>query len=369
MVNITKSYKGWLNELKQRIHSSQIKAALKVNAELLALYWHLGSEILEKEKEKGYGKKLIDQLSKDLMYEFPQLKGFSRSNLYFVRQWVSFYAQKSPIVQQLVRQLSDSGQLVDNENNRNVDNAIQEVLFQIPWGHHIQIITTCKNLDEALFYVTEVARNSWSRNVLLNQIESNLWQRHGKAITNFEQTLPAAQSDLARELIKDPYSFDFLSLAKEHKERDLESALTDNITKFLLELGAGFSFVGRQFPVKVGGKEFSIDLLFYHYKLRCFVVMELKAGEFIPEYSGKLNFYLNVVDDMLRQKDDNATLGILICKQRNEIITEYALRGINRPMGISEYQFTARLPEGLKDSFPTSEQIKRHLLISGDEEN
>lgn len=205
--------------------------------------------------------------------------------------------------------------------------------------------------------------------VLINQIESKLWQRQGKAITNFEQTLPAPQSDLAREMIKDPYSFDFLSLAKEHKERDLESALTDNITKFLLELGAGFSFVGRQFPVKVGDKEFSIDLLFYHYKLRCFVVVELKAGEFIPEYSGKLNFYLNVVDDMLRQKEDNATLGILICKQRNEIITEYALRGINRPIGISEYQFIARLPVGLKDSFPTTEQIEQHLSTSGDEQN
>ena len=356
MANITKEYKSWLNELKQRIHSSQIKAALKVNAELLALYWHLGKEILQ--KESSYGKKLIDQLSKDLMNEFPHLQGFSRSNLYYIRQWVLFYTQKSPIVPQLVGQLDFSGQQIDKEGD---NSAILELITQIPWGHNREIISKCLEIHEALFYISETVKNNWSRNVLVHQIESKLWQRQGKAITNFEQTLPASQSDLARELIKDPYSFDFLNLAQEHKERDLESALMDNITKFLLELGAGFSFVGRQFPVKVGDKEFSIDLLFYHYKLRCFVVVELKAGEFIPEYSGKLNFYLNVVDDMLKQKEDNATLGILICKQRNEIITEYALRGINKPIGISEYQFTASLPENLKSSLPSIKQIEEHL--------
>jgi predicted nuclease of restriction endonuclease-like (RecB) superfamily len=361
MANISKEYKSWLNELKQHIHSTQIRAALKVNAELLGLYWHLGQEILNKEKDRGYGKKLIDQLSKDLMQEFPQVKGFSRSNLYSVRQWVSFYAQNGPTVQSNFGQLAEFGQSVGNKSIEEANGQMLNVLFQIPWGHHLQIISKCKRLEEAIFYVKETGRYNWSCNVLLHQIESKLWERQGKAITNFEQTLPAPQSDLARELIKDPYSFDFLNLAKEHKERDLESALMDNITKFLLELGAGFSFIGRQYPIKVGDKEFAIDLLFYHYKLRCFVVVELKAGEFIPEHSGKLNFYLNVVDDMLRQKEDNATLGILICKQRNEIITEYALRGINRPMGISEYQFTARLPESLKDSLPTIEQIEEHL--------
>src|SRR5688572_24547541 len=191
MTNATKAYKSWLNELKQRIHSSQIKAALKVNAELLVLYWHLGKEILD--KEKGYGKKLIDQLSKDLMYEFPQVKGFSRSNLYFVRQWVYFYTQKSPIVQQLVGQLTDSGQSTDIQIDVGANDEIPGLLFKIPWGHHAQIISNCKDYNEALFYVIEATKNNWSRNVLLNQIESNLWQRQGKAITNFEQTLPAAQ--------------------------------------------------------------------------------------------------------------------------------------------------------------------------------
>lgn len=340
---------------------------MSVNSELLLLYWHLGLEILDKEKNKKWGTKLLDQLSTDLLKEFPQMKGLRRDNLYRIRQWVLFYTRNSLIVAQLVPQLSKEVHSIENESLSNP--TIEQLLCQIPWGHNREIVTRSSDINEALFYVAETKKYNWSRNVLINQIESKLWQRQGKAITNFEQTLPALQSELARELIKDPYSFDFLNLAQEHKERDLESALMNNITKFLLELGAGFSFVGRQFPIKVGDKEFAIDLLFYHYKLRCFVVVELKAGEFIPEYSGKLNFYLNVIDDMLRQKDDNATLGILICKQRNEIITEYALRGINRPMGISEYQFTARLPEGLKDSFPTNEQIEKHLSISSDEEN
>lgn len=361
MTVISTSYKSWLKDLKQRIYSSQIKAALKVNEELLKLYWDLGNEILEKEKVKGYGTKLIEQLSADLLSEFPQIKGFSRTNLFYVRQWVSFYAQKSPIVHQLGGQLAESGKLIDNQDKVIQNNITPTILFQIPWKHHVQIIASCKDLDEALFYVNEAAKNNWSRSVLLNQISGNLYHRQGKAITNFQQTLPTAQSDLAREIIKDSYSFDFLGLAKEHKERDLETALMDNITKFLLELGAGFCFVGRQYPLKVGDKEFAIDLLFYHYKLRCFVVVELKSGEFIPEYSGKLNFYLNVVDDRLKQKEDNPTLGILICKQRNEIITEYALRGISSPIGISEYQLTEKLPENLRNSLPTVAQIEAHL--------
>jgi predicted nuclease of restriction endonuclease-like (RecB) superfamily len=311
---------------------------------------------------------LIDQLSKDLTQEFPQIRGFSRSNLYSIRQWVSFYARKGSIVQSHFGQLTGFGQHSVNKSIEYGDKEILGMLCQIPWGHHLQILSKCRQVDEAIFYVIETGKYNWSCNVLMNQIESRLWQRTGKAITNFEQTLPTAQSDLARELIKDPYSFDFLSLSKEHKERDLESALVDNLVRFLLELGSGFSFVGRQYPLKVGDKEFAIDLLFYHFKLRCFVVVELKAGEFLPEYTGKLNFYLNVVDDLLKQKEDNATIGILICKQRNKIITEYALSGISNPIGISEYQFMARLPENLKDCFPTIERIEEHLSETGEPE-
>lgn len=253
------------------------------------------------------------------------------------------------------------GKQSGNQAGEHHNSIIPGILFQIPWGHHSQILSNAKSLEEALFYVNETIKNNWSRAVLMNQIETKLWQRSGKAITNFSQTLPAPQSDIARELIKDPYAFDFLTLTRKHKERDLEKALMENLTSFLLELGAGFSFIGRQFPVKVGDKEFSIDLLFYHYKLRCFVVIELKATEFMPEYTGKLNFYLNVVDDMIKPKDDNPTIGILICKQRNEIVTEYALRQINSPIGVSEYQFTAQLPQNLKDCFPTIEQIGQRL--------
>lgn len=357
MSPVSKEYKDWLKQLKDRIHSSQLKAAIKVNTELVQLYWHLGIEILRKEKDNKYGKNLIQQLSQDLLHEFPQIKGFSRTNLYFVRQWVQFYTQKRPIVQQPVGQLQEPTHEIDSQWAE----VIPTKLFLIPWGHHQQIISKCKDYDQALFYIHETVKNNWSRNVLLNQIESDLWRRQGKAITNFDETLPAIQSDLAREIIKDPYSFDFLDLTKEHKERELESALIDNLTRFLIELGTGFSYVGRQYPLNVGNKEFFIDLLFYHLKLRCFVVVELKAGEFLPEYTGKLNFYLNAVDDTLKHKDDNPTIGLLICKERNEIITEYALRGISRPIGISKYKVNDPLPEYLKDSLPTAEQIEAGL--------
>lgn len=356
MTNVTVTYRRWLNELKQHIHSTQINAALKVNEELIALYWHLGLEILDKEKNTSYGTKLIDQLSKDLIKEFPQVKGFSRTNLYLIRQWVFLYAQKDSIVHPAGGQLPESGK----ELIKLTDKQPPEILFQIPWKHHKQIIAKCTDPKEALFYISAAAKYNWSNTDLVHQIESKLFQRQGRAITNFEQTLPAIHSDLAREVIKDPYAFDFLSLRNEHKERELESALMDNLTRFLLELGAGFCFVGRQYPIKVGDKEFAIDLLFYHYKLRCFVVIELKATEFRAEYTGKLNFYLNVVDDKLKPKEDNPTLGILICKQRNEIITEYALQGINKPIGVSEY-LSGPLPENIKDWLPTIQQIEEQL--------
>jgi predicted nuclease of restriction endonuclease-like (RecB) superfamily len=361
MTTITRAYKDWLKELKQHIHSSQIKAALKVNAELLTLYWHLGKEILDKQKNAGWGDKLIEQLSKDLLHEFPYMKGFSRTNLYYITQWVSFYNSENQIVPQLVGQFRELSQGRSNQAKTDDGSVMLQLVTKIPWGHNREIISKCSDINEALFYLVETIKNNWSRNVLLNQIDSNLWQRKGKAITNFEQTLPDAQSDLARELLKDPYAFDFLNLSDDHKERELETALIDNLTRFLLELGAGFSFVGRQYPIKVGDEDFAIDLLFYHLKLRCFVVIELKAGKFKPEYTGKLNFYLNVVDDILKHQADNPSVGILICRQHNQVVTEYAIRGINRPMGITEYQYTAKLPENLKDSFPTIEQIEERL--------
>jgi predicted nuclease of restriction endonuclease-like (RecB) superfamily len=321
----------------------------------------LGHEILDKEKNATWGKKLVEQLSKDLLQEFPSMKGFKRDNLYRIRQWVKFYTRNDSIVAQAVPQLENQTVSIDNQPSKPNDLNVFGLISQIPWGHNRVIVAKCNTIKEALFYVTQTIKHNWSREVLLNQIDGNLWQRQGKAITNFHQTLPAAQSDLAHELVKDPYAFDFLNLSDEHKERDLETALVDNLTRFLLELGAGFSFVGRQYPIKVGDEEYAIDLLFYHLKLRCYVVIELKTTKFKPEYTGKLNFYLNVVDDMLRHEDDNASIGLLICRQHNQVVTEYAIRGINRPMGITEYQYTARLPENLKDSFPTIEQIEQRL--------
>lgn len=359
MTILDKGYQSWLKEIKERIHTSQIKAALKVNAELLGLYWHLGREILEKEKNSGWGKKLIEELSRDLLSEFPNVKGFSRDNLYRIRQWVLFYTQKNSIVAQLAPQLTGFGQEIDNKE----DNAskILGLLCQVPWGHHREIIAKCGDVNEALFYINETIKHNWSRNVLLYQIASGLWNRQGKAITNFQQSLPAYQRDLASGLIKDPYSFDFLNLSPEHKERELESALTDNLVKFLLELGTGFAFVGNQYQISVGNKEFFIDLLFYHLTLRCFVVIELKAGDFMPEYAGKLNFYINVVDDTMRKENDNPTIGFLICANRNQVVTEYALRGINTPIGVSEYQLTKNLPGDLKGRLPTNKQIAAKL--------
>jgi predicted nuclease of restriction endonuclease-like (RecB) superfamily len=238
---------------------------------------------------------------------------------------------------------------------------MQVPLAQIPWYHHITLLDKVKDKQERLFYIRQTAEHGWSRNVLVHQIESGLYKRKGAAITNFEATLPAQQSDLARELLKDPYKFDFLSLGEEYLEKDLEDALVTQITKFLLELGAGFSYVGRQYHLEVGGEDFYIDLLFYHLKLRCYIVLELKTGKFIPEYASKLNFYLNAIDDLLKHKTDHPSIGILICKERNKVVAEYALRGINKPIGVSEYELTEKIPAKLKGKLPTIKQIENEL--------
>lgn len=374
---MTLEYKQWLESLKQRIRAAQVKAALKVNVELIYLYWALGAEILEKEKNFAWGDKWLHQLSKDLGSEFPEVKGFSHTNLKYIRRWYLFYHVQ--IGQQPVAQLQNSENQVTKpilqqpaaqdeivslpvgQFGQQAVDQLPELFTTVPWGHHLQIITKCKDQEEALFYLSKTAEHAWSRTVLVHQIESGLYQRKGAAVTNFTTTLPKPQSDLARDLLKDPYKFDFLSLGEQYLEKDLEAALVEHITKFLLELGAGFSFVGRQYPVEVGGEERRIDLLFYHLKLRCFVVVELKTRAFQPEDAGKLNFYLNVVDDMLRHPADEPSIGILICKERNKVVAEYALRGINKPIGISEYELTEKLPAALVGKLPTIEEIEAEL--------
>lgn len=349
---IISEYKEWLSQIKQKFQSSQIKASIQVNSTLLEFYWNLGNEIVEKQKNSTWGSGFLERLSKDLIAEFPDIKGFSYTNIKNIRQWFLFW-------QQLVGELKiqKSQQLVGELEIENTKLIVSQIL-QIPWGHNIAIIQKCKTIEEALYYVQNTIKNGISRNVLIHQIETNLYARDGKAITNFEATLPPLQSDLAKEITKDPYNFDFLCLTKGYQEKELENALTDNITKFLLELGSGFAFVGKQYKLIVGGDEFRIDLLFYHIKLKCYVVVELKATEFKPEFAGKLSFYTSAVDGEIKDKNDNPTIGILICKSKNDLVVEYALKDINKPLGISQYELTEILPKEYKSSLPSIEEIE-----------
>ncbi len=348
MDSIIKSseYNSWLKEIKSKLRQSQIKASLKVNTVLLEFYWELGSQIVEKQKDSTWGSGFLKQLSSDLSSEFPDMKGFSYRNLRLIKQWYSFY--------------SNWQQVVANLENPKVEQVVP-LLIQIPWGHNIQIISKSKDTKEALFYVNKTIENAWSRSILVHQIESKLYERSGKAISNFENTLPKPQSDLANELIKDPYNFDFLTLSQDYKEKELESALLDHITKFLLELGSGFAFVGKQKKLQVGQRDFYIDLLFYHTKMHCYVVVELKTGEFEPEYTGKLNFYIKAVDEQIKDIKDEPTIGILLCKNKDKTIVEYSLSDIHKPMGVSQYELTSILPDELKSNLPTIEDIEAEL--------
>lgn len=341
-----KEYRQWLLKLKSKIQKAQIKAAVKVNTELLLLYWEIGADIAQKQKNAKWGTGFVDQLSKDLVREFPDMKGFSRTNLLYIRKWYLFYSKGIEKVPQVVGQIERS-QIKD--------------IFYIPWGQNREIITKCKTTDEALFYVQKTIQHNWSRNVLVHQIESGLFEREGTSVNNFTLTLPKPQSDLAKQTLKDPYVFDFLSMTEDYHEKELENVLVEHITKFLLELGAGFAYVGRQIRLEVGEGEFFVDLLFYHVKLHCYVVVELKTGKFEPEHAGKLNFYVTAVDRQLRSVSDQPTIGILICKTKDKIVAEYALSDIKKPIGVSQYQLTKALPKKFKSSLPSIKEIEAEL--------
>lgn len=336
MDRLSTEYQELLISLKQRIRTSQIRAALAVNRELIILYWQIGQEILLRQSQQGWGAKVIDRLSQDLREEFPEIKGLSRTNLLYMRAFAEAYSEEQ---------------------------IVQQVVGQIPWGHNLMILDKVKDSAARQWYAQQVTTNGWSRNILAMQIESQLYQRQGQAVTNFEATLPPDRSDLVRATLKDPYLFDFLSLGTAAQERELESALVQHIEKFLLELGAGFAFVGKQFPLEVGGQDFRLDLLFYHLKLRCYVVIELKVDEFKPEYAGKLNFYLSAVDDLLRHPNDEPTIGILLCRSKNGVVAEYALRDINKPMGVAEWTqaLTKSLPDPLQSKLPSVEELEAEL--------
>ncbi|MEI6332182.1 MAG: PDDEXK nuclease domain-containing protein [Pseudanabaena sp. ELA645] len=325
-------YEQLLRELKNRIRSAQIKAALAVNRELVLLYWQIGREILQRQGQEGWGTKVIDRLAKDLKQEFPEMNGLSSRNLKYMRAFAEAWTDEQ---------------------------IVQQVVAQIPWGHNVRLLDKATGSKERLWYAQQAIANGWSRAVLEHQIETKLYQRQGKAITNFELTLPQPQSDLAQQLIKDPYTFDFLTLAQNAQERDLEKALLDRIRSFLLELGTGFAFVGSQYHLEVGGDDFYIDLLFYHLKLRCYIVIDLKTTNFKPEYSGKMSFYVSVVDDLLRHPDDKPTIGIILCKSRNQTVAEYALRDVNKPIAVSQYKH--ELPASLQNVLPSIEQLEAEL--------
>ena len=331
-------YIEWVNELKILISKTQIKASLSVNRELLLMYWNIGKSISEKIIKANWGESVVDELSKDLKKIFEDQKGFSRSNLFSMKKWYEFYS---------------AGEIEIEK--------VQQLVGQIPWGQNILIITKSKSVNEALFYVSKTIENNWSRAVLTHQIDSGLYNRKGKAITNFTATLENPLSELAIETLKDPYKLDFLTIGEKVIEKDIEDQLIRHITFFLLELGTGFAFVGRQVPIEIDGKDFYIDLLFYHIKLKSYIVIELKAVEFKAEYAGKMNMYLSAVDDLLKTENENPSIGLLLCKSKSKVIAEYALRGMSQPIGIAEYELSKAIPENLKTELPTIEEIEKEL--------
>ena len=357
-------YKIWLIELKSLVHSSKIKAKLSVNSQMIFMYWQLGSEIQKKINSTDWGSKLIEQLSKDLISEFPDLKGFSRTNLYAMKKFFEFYSKYEIIHQsggQIIQQAA--GQLPSNEFIQQVAGQIPVIIklcSLIPWWHNVIIIEKIKSYEEVIFYINKTIENNWSISLLEYQIESDLFSRQGKAITNFEYTLPKKNSDLAIEIMKDPYNFEFLSLKEKENERDFENKLVNHISEFLLELGKGFAYMGKQFNLKVGNKDYYLDLLFYHTKLKCYVIIELKIKEFEPEFIGKLNFYINAIDELVKDESDNSTIGILLCKNKDVFEVEFSLKGISTPIGVSSYRFK-ELPENLKQSLPSKEEFLQEI--------
>jgi predicted nuclease of restriction endonuclease-like (RecB) superfamily len=329
-------YEAVLGEIKSRIRTERLKAVLAANSAMVLLYWDIGRLILDRQQREGWGTKVIDRLSVDLRESFPDMTGLSPRNLKYMRAFAAAWADPA---------------------------IVQEALAQIPWYHHIALLERCGTPQERLWYARQSAEHGWSHNILKLQIEAHAHERHGKALNNFPATLPPADSDLAAQIFKDPYLFDFLGTADPRREREVEQALVDHIQRFLLELGAGFAFVGRQVHLEIGDHDFYVDLLFYHLTLRRFVVVELKAVPFAPEFAGKMSLYLSAVDDLLKHADDQPAIGLLLCRSKSKLVVEYALRGFNRPIGVADWEteLTQRLPKELKGSLPTVAEIEAEL--------
>ena len=338
VASLPAGYAELLDDLKSRIRAAQIKASLAANRGLILLYCDIGRRILDRQREEGWGAKVIDRLARDLRSAFPKMRGFSPRNLKYMRSFAEAYPEKS---------------------------IVQQAAAQLPWFHNCLLLERVKDSSERLWYMQRAMEHGWSRNILALQIESGLYRRQGRAVTNFKKTLPSPQSDLAHEMLKDPYVFDFLTVGAEAHERAVEDALVSHITRFLLELGAGFAFVGQQFHLDAGEQDFYIDLLFYHTRLHCYVAVELKGGDFKPEYAGKINFYLSALDDLVRQPGDNPSIGLILCASKNRVLAEYALRDMTKPIGVSEYKLTRVVPAGLKASLPTIEELEAELVDEG----
>ncbi|TVS09387.1 MAG: DUF1016 domain-containing protein [Planctomycetaceae bacterium] len=341
-----------LEDLKARIRVAQTRAILAANAELVRLYWDIGRLIDQRKQREGWGSGVIPRLARELRNELPEVKGFSERNIKLMVQFAQEYpagiGDRDLIGQPAVAQMQAGGKG-------------HPVVAQIPWAHNVLLMQRVKDLSVRAWYMQQTLANGWSRNVLAMMIDADAHRRQGQAVSNFEQLLPSPQSDLAQQTLKDPYIFDFLTLEEPFHERELETGLIRHLEKFLLELGQGFAFVGRQYAISVGDDDFYLDLLFYHLQLRAFVVIDLKKGKFKPEYAGKLNFYCNVVDDQLRNPTDQPTIGLILCQTKDRVLAEYALRGIDKPIGVSSYELTRALPASLKSALPTVEEIEAEL--------
>jgi predicted nuclease of restriction endonuclease-like (RecB) superfamily len=327
-------YAEWVETIKGRIQHAQTRAALAVTRELVMLYWEIGNEILERQRVHGWGAKVIERLAADLRDTFPEVRGFSRTNLLYMRAFAAAWPDRQ---------------------------VVQQVAGRLPWGHNQVLLDKLADSAERHWYAQASVQYGWSRNVLVHQVESRLHERQGKAITNFTDTLPAPQSDFAQQVLKDPYNFDFLALAPEVRERDLERGLLLHLQRFMLELGKGFALIGTQYPLRVGGKEFHADMLFFHTRLMCHVVVELKVGEFKPSDTGQMNFYLTAVDNLLKRPEHNGSIGLILCKEKDHVVVQYALAGVAKPIGVAEYILNEPLPDVLADMLPTVEEFETEL--------
>ena len=378
-VKIDQEYVQWLNEIKARYRNAQIKASIRINVEQLLFNWQLGRDLVVRKAEEKWGSGIVEQVSLDLQAEFPGSKGFSTTNLWYMKQWYQFYSSAIPKLQQFDGefQIPDSqpgtklqqlvGELQRTEEPQNQGMDLPGLFMCVPWGHHIQILSKCKNIEEAIFYIVHTASEGWSRQALMNSIKADFYHTSGGAITNFSEKLPAPQSKLAQAITKDTYDFGFISLPNDYEEEQLELALERQLTRFLLELGTGFSYLGRQRQIVVAGKPRKLDMLFFHIPLNCYIVVELKVVPFQPEFAGKLNFYVNAVDDLIKTPSQNPTIGLLICSNKDETEVQYAFKGVQTPMGVASYD-NIQIKK-IQEQLPSVEELKARIRLLEEELN